>query len=169
MAQGTAIITELRLEADGLSGRITCPVNMRPAPGQYLVAACANLNEPLPVVLYPTELERDELRIAPPVPFYWTTGMSLVLRGPLGNGFRLPISARRVALASLDSTPLRLMPLARQALDQQAAVAVYTNSVPQNLPPEVEVLPLDLLSEAPLWADFLALDVPLAGLSDLQT
>ena len=168
MAQGTGILTELRLEADGLSGRITCPPGLRPAPGQYLVAASSDPFEALLVPLFPTGRQGEELCIAPPLPSHWTAGMRLTLRGPLGSGFRLPGSARRVALCALDAPPLRLLPVAWQALAQHAAVAVYTHSNPAGLPPEIEVLPLDLLPEAPSWADFLALDAPLAALPDLR-
>jgi hypothetical protein len=95
--------------------------------------------------------------------------MSLHLRGPLGSGFHLPVSARRVALSAFDAPPQRLLPVAWQALAQHAAVAVYTRSNPPGLPPEVEVLPLDLLPEATGWADFLALDMPVSDLPDLRT
>jgi hypothetical protein len=169
MAQGTGILTELRLEAEGLSGRITCPPGLRPAPGQYLTAASSNPFEPLLTVLFPTGIQENELCLAPPLPSHWTAGMQLNLRGPLGTGFRLPGSARRVALSALGASPLRLLPVAWQALAQHAAVAVYTHTNPPGLPPEVEVLPLELLPEADGWADFLALDVPLADLPALRT
>jgi hypothetical protein len=111
------------------------------------------------VVLYASAIEKEALVIAPPVPKQWTVGMALKLRGPLGKGFHLPAGARRVAIASLDGTPARLLPLAIQALNQGAAVAIYAPSAPAGLPEEVEVLPLDLLPEAAGWADFLALEV----------
>lgn len=168
MAHGTGILTELRIEAGSLSGRITCPPGLRPAPGQYLTAASSDPNAPLAVALFPSGIEGDELRIAAPLPANWTAGMRLNLRGPLGSGFRLPPLARRVALAALDSLPSRLLPVAWQALAQQAAVTVFTNSSPADLPPEVEVLPLDLLPEALEWADYLALDVSLPALPDLR-
>ena len=168
MAVGIGTITELRLEADGLSGQISYPPGLRPAPGQYLVAASPDPCEPLPVVLFPSAIGTAQLRLSPPLPVTWTVGMELRLRGPLGKGFRMPPIARRVALASLEGTPARLLPLANLALAQQAAVAIYAQSTPSGLPEEVEVLPLDLLPEAPSWADFLALEIPLARLSDLR-
>jgi hypothetical protein len=169
MAQGTGILTEIRLEAEGLSGRITCPPGLRPAPGQYLTASSGDPYETLVVPLFPMDVQDDELIIAPPLPRHWSAGMRLNLRGPLGTGFHLPASARRVALTALDASPLRLLPVAWQALAQHAAVAVYTRTNPPGLPPEVEVLPLELLPEAVTWADFLALDAPLAALPELRT
>ena len=158
----------MRLDADGLSGRITCPANMRPAPGQYLAAASLEMAEPLPVTLYPSGGDHREVEVAPPLPSGWTTGMELTLRGPLGKGFHLPPSTRRLALASLEGAPYRLLPLARLGLAQQAAVTIYAQNIPSGLPAEVEVLPLDLLSEAPGWADFIALDVPQRRLGELR-
>jgi len=69
-------------------------------------------------------------------------GMRLALRGPLGHGFHLPTGPRRVALAALNDSAGPLLPL-------------------------VEVLPLDLLPEAPGWAHYLALDAPLRLLPGL--
>jgi NAD(P)H-flavin reductase len=181
MATGTGTILELRLEAEGLSGWITCPPGLRPAPGQYLVASGPDPYSPLPVVLFSSGSNiayapqppagQVALWIAPPLPPTWSAGMQIVLRGPLGNGFHMPSTARRVALAcpaGPAGPPYRLLPLAEQALSQRAAVAIYANRAPAGLPEEVEVLPLDLLAEAPAWADFLALDVCLPDLSGLR-
>ena len=182
MAQGTGILTEVRYaspmgaraEEDRPTGRgqnnlrsgqITCPASMRPGPGQYLVASSADPAEPLPVVLFPSGIDGDELCLAPPLPRWWEVGMRVTLRGPLGNGFHLPPLAQRVALAAFDFTPDRLLPLAYQALSRHAAVALYTQSAPASLPKEVEVLPLDLLNEAPTWADYIALDLPHSDLA----
>lgn len=168
MAIGTGILTELRLEPAGFSGKITCPPALRPAPGQYLAASGPDPNEPLPTNLFPSQLEADGLRVAAPLPAGWAAGMTLNLRGPLGNGFQMPGTTRRVALAGLDGHSARLMPLAQQALSQQAAVTLYAAQAPAGLPDEVEVLPLDLLPEALQWADFLALDVSRPALVDLR-
>ncbi len=168
MALGIGTLLELRLEADGLSGRISLPAGMKLAPGQYLAASGPDPYTPLPVILFPSRIQPGELRVAPPLPASWSAGMQLMLRGPLGNGFRLPQSTRRIALASLEGGPARLLPLAALALTQRAAVAIYTQSSPAGLPEEVEVLPLDLLPEALTWADFLALEAPLNRLPELR-
>jgi NAD(P)H-flavin reductase len=178
MATGTGIILELRLEADGLSGWLACPPGLRPAPGQYLVASSPDLSDPLPTVLFSSgehfpyapqpAAGQIALRLAPPLPAAWSAGMRVALRGPLGNGFRMPATARRVALACSAGPSYRLLPLAEQALKQRAAVVVYASAAPDGLPEEVEVLPLDLLPEAPAWADYLALDACLADLPGLR-
>jgi dihydroorotate dehydrogenase electron transfer subunit len=85
--------------------------------------------------------------------------MQLQLRGPLGNGFRLPGNARKVALAPLGCGPERLLPLADLALTQDAAVALYAPVIPDGLPSAVEILPPELLPDALGWADYLAFDL----------
>lgn len=157
MATGEGTVIELRLEADGLSGRIACPPGLLPAAGQYITASGPDPTEPLPLVIFPTQVESEALRAPAPLPATWSAGTRLALRGPLGRGFQLPLTARRVALASLDGNPACLLPLADLALSRRAAVAIYANIIPAGLPEEVEVLPVDLLPEAPAWADFLAL------------
>lgn len=168
MAAGTATILELRLEPDGLSGRISCPPGIRPAPGQYLTASGPDAREPLPVNLFPSRVYEDGFEAAPPLPPAWTAGTQLALRGPLGKGFSMPASTRRLALASLDDAPYRLLPLAQQALARNAAVVMYAHSAVRGLPEEVEVLPPDLLPEAANWADFLALDARITSLGGLH-
>lgn len=169
MAMGIGTIIELRLEPDGLSAQIACPSNLHPAPGQYLAASSPSSTDPLPVVLYPIGKTGDDLMVAAPLAADWHAGMNLSLRGPLGRGFNMPVSARRVALTAFDKPPSRLLPLADQALRQGASVAVYAGRTPAGLPPEVEVLPVDLLPEAPTWADFMALDVDAASLPGLRS
>jgi NAD(P)H-flavin reductase len=168
MAAGSATIIEIRLEAGEMGGRISYPPGMRPAPGQYLVASSANSDDPLPIVLFPQHIQANEMVIAPPLPSEWAAGMTLAVRGPLGNGFHLPANAQRVALAGLEGSAARLLPLADQALKQGSAVVIYTEKPPAGLPAEVELLSLDLLPEAHTWADFLALEVSLAGLPGLR-
>lgn len=168
MATGTGSIIELRLETEGISGRIRIPPALRPAPGQYLAASAPGSQEPLPVIIFPSQIAEDELQAVAPLPATWAMGMNLSLRGPLGQGFHLPVTARRVALASLEGSPARLLPLAYQALGQHAAVALYARSTPAGLPEEVEVLPPDLLPEALAWADFLALDALQTSLPGLR-
>lgn len=168
MAAGIGTITEVRLEAEGLSGRITCPPGLRPAPGQYLAAAGPDPFEPLPVNLFPSRVWEDGLEIAPPLPPAWSAGTRLLLRGPLGRGFQMPASTRRLALASLDDSPQRLLPLAHQALAQNASVVLYARGAVRGLPEAVEVLPVDLLPEAPGWADFLALEARSHSLGGLR-
>lgn len=169
MAQAIGRIIELHLEAGGLGGWIDCPPGIRPQPGQYLLASGPDPAEPLPHVLFPAEVMEGRLRIAAPLPSAWTVGTKLLLRGPLGRGFALPHTARRLAMACLDDSPARLLPLAALALRQHAAVTLYARTVVAHLPEEVEVLPLDLLPEAPGWADFLALDTSIATVPVLRS
>jgi hypothetical protein len=168
MATGTGTIIELRLEVDGLSGRISLPEGMSLVPGQYLTGSGSDAFEPLPVTIFPSQILAGEVIAAPPLPAAWTAGMKIRLRGPLGHGFRVPATARRLALASLDGSPTRLLPLIAPALAARAAVAVYARFNPRDLPEEVEVLPIDMLPEALSWADFLALEAPTTALSSIR-
>jgi dihydroorotate dehydrogenase electron transfer subunit len=168
MAAGIATIIEMRLEAEGSSARIALPQNMSPTPGQYLLASLPNALEPLPAAIFPSRIDRGEILAPPPLPASWTVGTQLSIRGPLGSGFQVPLSARRLAIASLDGPPSRLLPLVAPALETHAAVAVYARSTPYGLPEEVEVLPSDLLHEALAWADFLAVEAPREALSGLR-
>ncbi len=157
MNAGVGKVLELILQ-DGLRhARIVCPEKLIPAPGQYLLAADGS-DSLLPVPLYHTDSSPDGF-IAAPAPDSWTPGMELFLRGPLGHGFTLPSSARKICLVALDDSPSRLRGLIRLALKQRAAVTLVTDSLAENLPDEVEIQPLASLSEILAWADYAAFDV----------
>jgi hypothetical protein len=111
-------------------------------------------------VIYPQHILDDGLVAAPtdrrfPDPD-WTLGSSLILRGPLGKGFRLPAKLRNLALAAAGDSAARLLPLLKSA----GSVALFTNAPLPDLPAEVEIQPLDGLAEGLSWADYLALDLP---------
>ncbi len=55
-----------------------------------------------------------------------------------------------------------------QALAQGVEVALFDDQRSHGLPPAVEAYPLSGLEEALPWADFLALDVPLTALAQLN-
>jgi NAD(P)H-flavin reductase len=166
----SAEIIEIRMEAgERLSGRIYLDQVVRIEAGQYLLGQADGTQRELPAPLFVRGGAGNELMLAAPLPVSWPVGTRLSLRGPLGNGFHLPPGARKVALAALDGCPQRLLPLVQRALAGGGDVALYCSSdLPDNLPLAVEVMPLSQLPQAPLWADYLALDVPLEMLSELS-
>jgi NAD(P)H-flavin reductase len=167
MQTGKGQVIELILQ-DGLrSARLSCLGNLLPAPGQYLLAG-ASSDSPLPVPLFHTDSAPSGFIAAPPVPDSWRPGQEIHLRGPLGHGFTLPISARRVALVAYDDTPARLHGLIRSALKQDAAVVLVADSAPDHLPDDVEVQPLSTLSEVCEWTDYMAFDVARENLPELR-
>jgi hypothetical protein len=167
MASEHVSILETNLESGGVGCTLALPANLRPGAGQYLLGFCAEAGDLLPTVLFPAVLPGAEMLFSAPIPSAWSAGMTLVLRGPLGHGFHLPSGPRRLALAALNDCPGPLLPLAQSVLADGGEVALYAHSAPAHLPPQVEVLPLDLLPEAPGWAHFLALDVALDALAGL--
>lgn len=167
MHTGKGQVVELMLE-DGLRHtRISCPTNLIPAPGQYLLASDAS-DSPLPASIFSTDSTPQGFIAAAPVPDSWIPGRELHLRGPLGRGFNLPGSARKVALVAFDDAPLRLRGLIVPALKSGAAVTLVTNLGSDSLPDEVEVQPVSALAEIAEWADVLAFDVACGNLFKLE-
>jgi hypothetical protein len=166
------VMTETQLLAGERAGWIACPLEYAPAPGQYLLGCARTVDEALAVPLFASGLAaaRDEAGFlaAPPLPPAWLPGQILSLRGPLGRGFHLPGGVRRVALAALGDSFARLLPLARLALEQDAAVTLLGDCALPALPASLEAYPFAALAEALTWADYLALDLPLEALPDLR-
>lgn len=162
-------LVERYLDDSRAAGRIACEPRLIPAPGQYLLAHALGSDSPLPVSVFSAGTDADGFLAAPPLPAAWTPGASLLLRGPLGRGFTMPPSARRVALAVLDAAPSRLLGLIPLASAQGAAIVLVSDSPPESLPLAVEVQPRKALAEILAWADYLAADVErdsLGGLLD---
>jgi dihydroorotate dehydrogenase electron transfer subunit len=136
-------------------------------PGQYLLAGDSP-DEPLPVSLVYTDSAPQGFIAAGVVPARWNPGMELNLRGPLGHGFELPPSARRVALIAFEESAARLQGLLAPALRQDSAVVLVCRSSPDDLPDAVEVQPLSVLPEIAEWSDYLAGDVERGHLRQLR-
>lgn len=169
MQNGHGQVVEIRAGTASPAARLACASNLIPAPGQYLLACLPGSDDPLPAPVFSAGSTPDGFLAAPPLPANWTPGMQLLLRGPLGHGFSLPSSARRVVLVALEqSSPARLLGLLSRALEQTAAVVLASKAIPANLPAEVEVQPLANLPEIVRWADYLAVDALRAQLPGLS-
>jgi len=170
-------LSELLLEPyQNATARLACPPAAAPKPGEYLQAFDpSNALEAVATSVFaagPVERTEDgeaSLLILAVLPEGWQPGTQLELRGPLGQGFELPRRAQRVALAALGAGPGRLLPLVTPALGQRAEVVLCCDTPLRALPMAVEVRGLDGLPEALVWADYVALDVPLEEVDQLTS
>jgi hypothetical protein len=169
-------IKEIWLDGNQTAGWIDCPSDRMPAAGQFLLASPLDdeLSEPLAREVFPGDAafanHTTGLIAAPPLPSTWQPGVVLDLRGPFGNGFRLPGTLRRLALAAAGDTAARLLPLARLVLAQGGEASLFSDlSLPSGLPAEVEAAPLAALAENLSWPDFLAVDVERGRLDQLRS
>lgn len=141
------------------SARIACPPELIPTPGQYFHAQAAGSDSALAVSLFPSLPVPNGFRSAPPIPSDWTPGRTLYLRGPIGRGFSLPPSARKVALVAFDDSFSRLLGLVSQALNQHAEIVAICDTPIEGLSEVVEIQPLRSIPEIFSWADYAAVDV----------
>lgn len=149
-------VTALEIGQTGeLAAWVACPPAAIPSPGRYLSAWSPEDEQAvLATALFCSAASGGQAQTirqflaAGTIPHGWAPGMALQLRGPLGRGFSLPGSARRIALAALGKTCERLLPLARLALAQDAAVALFTDAQVSTLPTAIEIHPLSSLGEA---------------------
>jgi hypothetical protein len=165
---GEGLVKETILLDGSTAARILCASNLIPAPGQYLLAYADDSDAPLPVPVFSAESNPQGFLAAPPLPVAWTPGTRLQLRGPLGHGFLIPSSARRVALVAWDNYSARLAPLINLAYKQEAAVTLVSDAQPDDLSLQVEIQPFSALDEVVKWADFTAVDVERESLPQLR-
>ncbi len=168
MRNDKAQVVEISLGFGHLEARISCPADLVPSPGQYLLAGDASAFDPLPVPLFHTESTTGGFITCSPIPRLWTPGTEIVLRGPLGRGFDLPVTARKVALVPFEDSPSRLKGLVTLAMKQGAAVVLVSDSDGDYLPDEVEVQPFSVLEDVLAWADYIAFDVLRERLPELR-
>ncbi len=164
MHTGTGQLTQMYLDG---SAQLDCPSNLIPSPGQYLLAHENASDSPLAVPVYFYESAPQGFRFASPYPSTWTIGTKLSLRGPLGHGFTLPASARKIALIAFDEAPARLRGLIPLALKHEMEAVLVCNSASVDLPEDVEVQPMQAFDEICKWADFIAIDVARENLNQL--
>lgn len=168
-------VKEVRFERAGRSAWIECPPAARPEAGRYVLAyAPEDPGQSLALPLFSGNARSGQsgeggFLAAPPIPDGWGPGTALELRGPFGRGFQLAGEARRLGAAAFTPNTARLMPLISQALERGISVTLFSDFPLAGLPYALEVSPLAALPEALPWADFLALDLPLEKLEDVQS
>jgi NAD(P)H-flavin reductase len=174
MHTGKGQVLEMVLQDGFRRARIKCPAILIPSPGQYLLVSDGS-DSPLADSVCYADSAPDGVATAPwrhflaaPAPSSWHPGLELFLCGPLGRGFELPASARKVALVPFGGSAAPLLPLVSHALKHGAAVVLVGNSAFDHLPDEVEVQPLSALNEIAAWADWLALDVARENWDELR-
>jgi len=97
----------------------------------------------------------------------WKIGETLSLWGPLGPGFTPPMGTNKWLLASFEYPPERLFSLIQSGIDRGAAMSLCTDHLPPYLPAQVEWIPE--IADALLWADYLALDLPVEAIPSLRS
>ena len=177
MQTESAIIQTIQSDQNGdLAARFACSASMIPSPGRYTLASHQNqrglvLDHPLFQVSIPNALDDSQMPALGPIPESWNPGDEVRLRRPTGRGFQIPGTIRRLVLAALGDTPVRLLPLVSPAIQNGASIAFLTTDPGRatSLPPAVEIHPLLSLKDILAWANFLALDIPLENLPNLRT
>lgn len=165
MPERTAKWVEVFSLGESRAGVLDLPRSAWPKPGQYLPAQSLTTATPtiLPTHLFNVSTDPARLALAP-LPANWQPGDVVAYLPPQGRGFRLPPTARRVALCALGAAPIRLFPLIAQALSQDAAVTLFCDPQPTTdvlhwIPSVVEIAPLAALTENLTWPDYLAADL----------
>ncbi len=173
--QADGKISELILLDGHTAARIECPSGLIPAPGQYLLAHAEDSDAPLATAVFAArtlahqrQTGEDGFVAAGPIPTSWLPGICLHLRGPLGRGFTVPTSARRIALVAFDGSPSALLPLLETAFQQDAAVTLVCERAPEDLPLQVEIQPMRALIDTIQWADYAACESTRESLRGLK-
>ena len=160
-------VIELRLLEGRRAAMLSSARGLIPAPGQYTLAHASGSAEALAMPLFLVRTDLDGWLCAPPVPLQWQPDTPLDLRGPLGHGFELPSSARRVAAIAPDGDCSRLLALMHAALANEASVTLVVDRPPEDLPLQVEVQPLSALADVCRWFQYAAFDVQRDNLPQL--
>jgi len=169
MKINTILIHEIATTLNGRAIRISNQLSHAPAPGEYYLAFTPGTSQILPTALFPYEIDMESLTLCGNFPVEWQPGASINIQGPLGNGFHPPSIAGKIALLATDaSLSDRLYALMLQSLSRGLAVAWVADSIPEQFPPQVELLDSSDLLEAVDWSDYSAAAVTLTVLGSLM-
>ncbi|MDF1520670.1 MAG: hypothetical protein P1P73_09335 [Brevefilum sp.] len=167
-------LLEINQIGEERAGVLDIPEKYWPQPGQYM--PCQHDSDPAAPLV--TNLFRvigtgDQLYLGP-MPENWLPGDSIHILPPQGNGFSIPAAARRVGLLPFGVSPLRLLPLLKTTLMQNAALVLFwdagqNHDILHRLPTVVEVAPTATLAENLDWLDYLAIDIALGDLPQLNS
>lgn len=169
------LLTEIWQVSNGVGGSLQLDSPFTISPGQYLLTWRDGDADPLPVIVYPVSLIEDNLLKLDKIPTHWVPGDHIHITGPLGHGFSLSSDSHFVALLAPDGESERLMPLAQLALKQNASVSLILGSLTDKesllttLPEALEVHDLSNIQNILLWADFLAIDLKIEDLNNLDS
>lgn len=168
MKISTILIHEIAATLNGRAVRISSRLPRSPIPGEYFLAFAPGSSQVLPAVLSPYEINSDTLTLCGSFPGEWQPGTSINIQGPLGNGFHLPTGAGKIALLATDATLSdRLYALLLHSLSRGIAVAWVADTLPEQFPPQVELLESSDLIDAVNWSDYTAAVTSLVGLGAL--
>lgn len=165
MKTGQAKITQIFLDN---SAELDCSPDLIPSAGQYALAHKPASDSPLAVPLFLAFTSPNGFRCAPPIPVDWKPSDIINLRAPLGHGFSIPTSAKKIALIAYEKSFARLHGLIPLALKQNAEIVVLSDSKEIDLPEIIEIQPLQSLHEILSWADYVAIDITRQNLNQLK-
>jgi hypothetical protein len=156
MKTGQGKVQEILLDG---SLQIQCSPDLIPSPGQYVLAHNPASDSPLPVSAFFADSSPNGFRCAP-LPIKCQPGDLINLRGPIGHGYSMPTSAKRIALIACEESFARLQGLIPLALKQNAEIVLVSDAKEIDIPEIIEIQPLQSLNEILSWADYVAIDVP---------
>lgn len=165
MKTGQAKIQQIFLDN---SAEIDCPPDLIPSPGQYILAHKPASDSPLAVPLFLASTSPNGFRCAPPVPHEWKPSDLINVRGPLGHGFSIPLSAKKIALIAYQESFARLQGLIPLALKQNTEIVLLSDAKEIDLPEIIEIQPTQSLNEILTWADYVAIDIARENLNQLK-
>jgi hypothetical protein len=143
-------------------------------PGQYLaVSSRFEQDNQIPLSLFIENSNKNEISIGSPAPPNWYPGHEIMFRGPLGQGFCLPLMFTRLALVGFDDNPNRLMALVNHTFNQNVDIVmagdfISNPVIARDIPAHVELTKLDRLDDLFSWADYIAVDLPLFRIQELN-
>lgn len=173
MRSFTSEVIQTSLTSEGMAGVITCPADFCINAGQYLKLAdpLDGLTPLAHTAFAAAPVKKGLVQLAAPLPESFLPGTILAVRGPVGKGFAPPGRAAHYCLVSLSGAVQRLMGLAQGVLSQPGtSLALFLPQPEQarDLPPAMELLPLEELPAMLGWADYFAIDMTLEGLATLR-
>ncbi len=168
-----AIVKRIWSDFGSVCAELEVSQSINVIPGQYLLTnpALQGYSE-LPDTVFPTHNAGSRIRIAPPIPTSWEPGFQLNGKGPQGNGFHIPAQTRKLSLVCYHPAPQLILGLERLVRSTGCETNLFWNR-PADIDPilplqsHLEVVSITEVEEAFLWADYVAIDIPIQNLPEI--
>jgi hypothetical protein len=132
-------------------------------PGQFLLASNSVLDTHLvPVYLFSL---RGDIYFSFPEESSWDIGSVLNIRGPIGDGFVDINLFQNILLINFESSHHTLNALMEIGIMNKKNIAYFSEKKEFQIPPTVELVAPNLLSETIHWADFIGIEIHRENLS----
>lgn len=142
-----------------VTASLKCPPTFIGHLGQYIVINLLNGEALQPGYPFtPIGFKHRSIELGAPIPAEFVPGVNVMVNGPFGNGFTIPVGANKILMVSTRRTASLVLALSSTLKPEYSKVSLICKYPPSFVHPVIEVLPDSMFAEALRWADYCGIE-----------